>query len=151
MGWPRIDLVQTSYRTSCNRTVSDQKHEILARMTLRSRVPWGLVEESRLWTFHSSSFSYDLGLVPCYAIFLCKHDLWIRRSTIMNWPKLPTVILKSGVSSSMQTHSVNQKFQRELTTEPCIWDPGKSDLEKRGSMGIRQNFELFTALPSHDL
>ena len=151
MGRPRIDLVRTSYRTSCNRTVSDQKHEILARMTLRSRVPWGLVEGSRPWTFHSSSFSYALGLVPCYAVLLCKHDLWLLSSTIMNWPQLPKVILRSGVSSSLQTPSVNHEFQRELAQELCTWAPSKSDLEKRSSIGIRQTVYFITALPSYDL
>ena len=47
-------------------------------------------------------------------------------------------------NSSMQIGSMNPEFHCELTKELCTWDPSKSDLEKRSSIGISQNFEKFS-------
>ena len=47
-------------------------------------------------------------------------------------------------NSSMQIGSVNPGFHRELIKEFCTQDPSKSDLEKRSSIGISQNFEKFS-------
>ena len=44
----------------------------------------------------------------------------------------------------MQIGSVNPEFHRELIKEFCTQDPSKSDLEKRSSIGISENFEKFS-------
>ena len=102
-------------------------HEILARVILRSGVPWGLVKlcSTFLWFFwmRSSIVICTSGLVIWYAFLVPDYGLWSRSSTA-NLPK--TCILascKSGLErrSSMQK-SVGRRAQAHLVRAygvPC--------------------------------